>query len=75
MKGRIIFNHIVDRQIRFDNETEISMHLTFNPKSNAKKSGMTLIDNEQQGVFQYLIIPDGHNEKPKQFDKLKINCT
>ncbi|HEY4787989.1 MAG TPA: hypothetical protein VIH57_18170 [Bacteroidales bacterium] len=72
VKGRLIFDHIADNQKKFHNETEISMHFDFNPKENEDASGKRLLENESQGIYQYLIEPNDHNEKPKQFEMLKI---
>jgi len=64
VKGRLILFHAGDCQKRFPNETEIQMHFTFNPKENKDKSKNAIIDSEGQGIYQYLIEPDGHCEKP-----------
>ncbi|HPE55272.1 MAG TPA: hypothetical protein P5514_04830 [Bacteroidales bacterium] len=72
VKGRLIFDHTADSQKRFHNETEIQVHVSFNPEENKDTSRKSLLDNESQGIYQYLIEFDGHNEKPKQFEKLKI---
>ena len=72
VKGRLIFDHTVENQKRFSFETEIRMHFVFNLKENKELSRQTLLDSEGQGIFQYLIEPFQNDEKPKQFEKLKI---
>ena len=72
VKGRLIFYHTADKQKRFPDETEIQMHFTYGAKEIREKSKDALLDNEEQGIYQYLIESDRHNEKPKQLEKLEI---
>jgi len=72
VKGRLIFNHIAEKQHRFLGENEIQMHFAFNPKENKEASIKSFLNNESQGIYQYLIEPFQHYEKPLQFEKLEL---
>ena len=72
IKGRLIFYHIAEDQKRFPGETELPMHFTFKTKEKMEESKKALLDRENLGIYQYLIDPVQHEEKPNKFDKLEI---
>lgn len=72
VKGRLIFYHIAESQKRFPGELELPMHLSFKANENMEKSKKALLDKENFGIYQYLIEPIQHDEKPNRLDKLEI---
>jgi hypothetical protein len=72
VKGRLIFYHIAETQKRFPGECEVPMHFIFSKNENMEKSKKALLDKENAGIYQYLIEPVQHSEKPMHLEKLEI---
>jgi hypothetical protein len=72
INSRLIFNHTIDKQKRFDNETETFLSLSFINEDAKIKSFHSILDNEQKNIYQYLIEPVNHGENPKLNDELMI---
>ena len=72
IEGRMIFNHTMDKQTRFPNEHEIFMHFSFRSLDKIKKSIQELLDKEDRGIYQYILKPIGHLEKPLDGEQLEV---
>jgi hypothetical protein len=72
VKSRLFFNHTLDRQRKFSNESESFMHLAFNPIDNLEKSKTNILNKEEQGIYQYALGPIEHEDKPIVGDLLDV---
>jgi hypothetical protein len=72
VKARLLFNHTLDRQRRFQGETENHIHFSFENSDKRSKSSADILDKEGQGIYQYLLSPQGHEEKPTVGDQLDL---
>ena len=72
LKNRIIFDHITDIQIVFENEFANFMLLRFASEEQRQASRDKIIENEKNNIFQYLIKPIGHQHKPEEGEYLMI---
>ena len=71
-KNRLLFYHVIDKQIKFDDETTIYVHLKFLTTENMFESEKNILQKEQNNIFQYSIGTIEHSNKPECGEKLKI---
>lgn len=72
VNSRLIFNHTMDNQKRFKGETESYLSLKFVDEDARIKSYQAIIDNESNQIYQYLIEPVNHVDKPEVNEELII---
>jgi hypothetical protein len=70
--SRILFDHIIEEQIKFEGESLNYMNLSFDSAEKMEESRKKIIDDEKHGIFQYMIKPVGHDRKPNDKDELEI---
>ena len=73
VKTRLFFNHAMDEQKKFENETAGFMHMHFANAENRENSRRDIIKREALGISQYTLDPDSHEEKPAAGDLLFFN--
>lgn len=73
VEARVLFDHAVHLQRVFDNEYADFMLLRFEDKESRERSLHNIENKEAQNIYQYLLSPSGHNEKPESGTKLRIN--
>ncbi|MEP0265687.1 hypothetical protein [Dokdonia sp.] len=73
IKTRVLFDHAVDEQQIFKIESTNYMHLNFRSVEKKQASIERVKERESNNIYQYLVEPIDHNEKPEQGEKLKIN--
>ena len=71
--ARVLFDHAVHEQKIFEVESTEYLLNKFESLEKRKKSIDDIKDRESNSIFQYLLRPIGHDEKPEQGEKLKIN--
>jgi hypothetical protein len=73
VKVRVLFEHAVHEQKIFNSESIDYMLLKFDSIEKRQGSIESIKERESNNIYQYLIEPVKHDEKPKQGEKLKIN--
>ena len=73
IKTRVLFNHAVHEQQIFEIESTNYMHLNFRSVEKRQASIERVKERESNNIYQYLVEPIDHNEKPEQGERLKIN--
>jgi len=69
---RILFDHAVHEQITFKCESVENSFSSFTNVEKRNKSIQDIVDRENQGIFQYMIEPIGHINKPEDGEVLII---
>ena len=69
---RVIYAH-TPTPIRFPNETEQVVHLSFKGPDQMKTALKQTRDKEANWIFQYRLTPIGHKEKPKVGTNLQVH--
>lgn len=69
---RVIPGFIVDEVTRFENETESLAHLRFSSVEARETAKQQLLQKDKNCIFQYKLEPNGHREKPKTGEILKL---
>lgn len=72
VKVRILFDHAVHEQRLFENESTDYMFIKFNSLEKRQASINEIKERESNNIYQYLVQPIDHDEKPKQGEKLNI---
>lgn len=72
LESRVLFDHAVDIQKVFENEFANFMLLRFASEEKRQESRNKIIKNEKNNIFQYLIKPIGHQQKPEEGEHLII---
>ncbi len=72
IEKRLLFYHILERQIKFPNEITTYIHLSFANIEEQIISSKNILDKEAQNIFQYQLQPIEHNSKPNIDDILKL---
>jgi hypothetical protein len=72
VNSRLIFNHTMNNQKRFKGETESYLSLRFVDEDARVKSHREILDKESAQIYQYLIEPVNHVNKPKENEELII---
>lgn len=70
--SRIIFSHAADVQKQFTNESTQFVHCLIRPVEKIPGAIAGVVEKESKGIFQYRVIPYGHNQKPVKGEKLAI---
>ncbi len=73
VNSRVLFDHAVDAHRIFENESANYMLVRFKSDEKRESSIEQVRLKESSSVFQYLIEPQGHDEKPKNLEELEIN--
>jgi hypothetical protein len=68
--NRILFNHTIESQTRFLNETTALIHSSFAGVENMINSEANILGKEKLNIFQYQLQALGHNSKPQRGDFL-----
>lgn len=71
--ARVLFDHAVTEQKIFDIESTEYMLMRFESEEKKQKSIDEIKERESKNIFQYLLKPIGHSEKPEMEEILKIN--
>jgi len=77
LKWKVLFRVIfiqVENQRRFEGEKERVMHFSFaDPKGeNLRKLQISTAEQERQNIFQYVLEPVEHSDKPGKGEKLEV---
>jgi len=70
--SRVLFNHTILGQRIFKNETTTLTRLRFNNFEDKQNSYNEILAREKDSVFQYLLQPIGHNDKPNTDEVLSF---
>ena len=70
--SRVIFHHPEFKQIHFEIETQDYMRITFDTNEKLLKSVEQIFQKEKDNIYQYLIKPLDHNQKPNNEEYLEI---
>ncbi len=70
--ARILFDHAITEQRMFNKEATEYMLLKFDSNTKRQKSIDTIKQNESKHIFQYLLKPINHAEKPEFEELLEI---
>jgi len=73
VKARILHYHINDKHRIFNNEETIFSRISFSSIEGRKNSIQRTIEQEASGIYEYLLEPIDHSNKPKQGEKLEIS--
>lgn len=71
--ARILFDHAIAEQTIFDNESVEYMLMRFESDQKRQKSINEIKERESNTIFQYMLKPLGHSEKPEKEERLKID--
>jgi hypothetical protein len=69
---RVFYDHVNDKHVIFEKENFDYMRLTFSSEEKKQASIQQIIENERQRIFEYLIKPIGHDEKPGDEEELEV---
>lgn len=72
VKVRVLFEHAVHEQRLFENESTDYILMKFNSLEKRQASINAIKEREFNNIYQYLVQPVDHDEKPKQGEKLNI---
>ena len=75
VKARIHFDHAEGKQLIYENESTEWILLKFNKLAERNKSLEVIQTKEADHIFQYLLKPVGHTEKPLESEGLIIKYT
>ena len=70
--SRILFDHVFEKQIKFAGETLNYVRISFESTEKKERSIKQILDDEKQGIFQYLIKSVGHDKKPDDKEELEV---
>src|SRR4051812_44628065 len=70
VKSRLLFNHSINEQKRFKNETENILVLKFNSTNKMEESKTSILYNEKNDIYQYHFETIGNN-KPEYLETLE----
>jgi len=72
LKARVLFDHAVDLQRIFKDETTEYMLLTFATEEKREESRRKIKAKEDKNIYQYFIAPINHEFKPEDGEELEI---
>lgn len=72
VQSRILESIAVDESIRFANETETIQFVNISDLASREVARTNILQKNQNRIFQYLLLPNGHTEKPKAGEMLKV---
>ena len=72
LDSRIIFDHAADIQKAFENEPVNFMLIKFSDNTKREESRQKIKNKELENIYQYLIKPINHSEKPIDGEELII---
>lgn len=73
VKARILFDHAVEEQKIFETESTEYALVRFESPEKRQESIDAIKERESQNIYQYLVEPIGHEDKPKQGEKLNLD--
>lgn len=70
VKSRLLFGHV--EQVVFPNETPAYVHFSFSSVAKLLYSKKAILDGEAQKLYQYMLEPVHHADKPRAGQALTI---
>lgn len=74
VKSRILFAHAPKQRV-FDIEECEAMFVSFSSNKKRAASEKQIMDKESQGIYMYLLLPEGTEEVPAENDILSLDVS